>query len=544
MRSVILMVALSAVYLLTMPTGFPSGDAASEVEAAASINPAMRANHLLTTPLYKAILHLGDLVTPAVPGFIVIQIINIILAMAAIFLFYRIALICFREHPQGRRLAFWLAAIMGLCNAMWIHSTTAETGIHPQLFLMAAAYLLLRYAESRPRRMLWAMLSVISLSISVLFALYMVVLFPIFLAAIAAISSRPDRVRGLAVTVAVAALACFLPFLLAARLQGVRTMDGFLQWMTFHTETARIGAKSILSLENFMRPVAGITSAFVNTGSGLTIVKLLLRKEIIHGLTTAEYLRLALGVLISAVTLLLILRSLRVKRYSSVKAFCLASLVIVYMASLFWLGSDPQFWLPVLPMLLILMAIGGPAASSVDARGVSLRVATPLIAGALLVINLPTVSPSMFLPQGGREVRMARDFTRHLSAGDVVITPGSSWVSIIDADSMNLHWFNLVYSSTLGIRQEFYTRLDSVIDHALGSDRKVFLEGLEGPATVGQFGNWEMIKSYRGVSRAELKAHLAERYNVELFTDFRLDPILVVGPRETESEITEEIPPD
>ena len=542
MRRLILLIALAAVYVITMPISFPSGDAASEIATAMSQSSEWRASHLLTTPLYRAILHFRNDVVPMVPGFIIIQLANIIMALFSIFLFHEIAVTCFHEHPNGKTFAFWLSMILGSCNVMWVHSTTAETGIHPQLFLMVAFFLLFRYLNSNQTKVSSAILAILSLSISVLFALYIIVLIPVFLVTIVMATSKEDKKRVLVSVLITAALGCCLPFVLAALLQGVDSTAGFLGWMTFHSETVRLGSKSILSVENVLRPLAGITSAFVNTGNGLTIIKLILRKEAVYGVTIMEYVRLFLGVVMSALVFLLILRSLRAKEYFSVKLFSLAALAMAFLGNLYWLGSDPQFWLPVLPLFLILMAIGAPAGKPSPSRFTVLSVAGPLIAGALVTVNIPTVSPSVILPEGGREVRMAREFTRYLSAGDVVITPGSNWVSIVKSDSIGLRWINLVYASGLGVREEFYSKLDSIVENALDLQRQVFLDGLEGPATAAQYGNWEMFRNYRGISRAELKAHLMNRFDVRLFSDFPRDTILIVKGRKIESQVMHDIP--
>ena len=504
---------LSAAYLLTMPVDFTIGDSAAELSLAGSNGTPLRASHLLTTPLYSHILLMGTLIGLEGQPLLAAQIVNIALGLASSFLLYRVLL----RLGYDRHASLFLMLVGGLTNAVWSHSIVAETGIHPQFFFLIAVWVLAHVISSKQGSYVLLASCLMFLCISVLFALYMVVFLPGTIVTLLLATRTHKDLSFFGVLGAVTGtLVVFLaiPFAVSAISEGIHSYSGFVNWLLFHPEQERLSHITGITIERLARSLGGLVAAFIDPRDGLTLVKLTLRREEFQGVGPVSLVRLCFGLVIVLSLGTASMASLIRLGNRPMLLFCGVNLSILFVFNAFWLGSDPQFWLPGLPLVLILagawlsrLRLGTHPARFGAVTGIVLLLL------AMLAANVPSELPSLLFPDGGEDVKLARSFAAELRDGDTVLSPGGSWVNYVNfVDSPgNVRVVNLVYGN-LGSGLAFYTRIDEIVDEAHLNDRRVYFEGIMGPPLARQFGPWEMVDSLRGVSRKELIEHLNNDY--------------------------------
>jgi len=303
-----------------------------------------------------------------------------------------------------------------------------------------------------------------------------------------------------------------VPYLLAAFSEHKYTITSITSWLTSHSEAARLSHLNPLSTEGLIRPVAGFMSLFVAPHSSLTIVKLALRGELAQGIDILAYCRLVLSFSVFFCIGGYMLIGLRLIRTATPMLFFMTCLVFLFAFNVMWLGSDPQFWLPGLPMILAMIGLGITSISYRPLMVGSLRGLLLLACILFLFLNVPREIPSILFPEGGKSLGVASHFAGNISNRCVVVSPGWSWVNYTRVGYDHIDVVDLVYDDYLGSGPDFYHRIDSLIRHSLESRIDVYFDGLNGDKHIEQCGAWQMFHSLRETTREELRDFLAARY--------------------------------
>jgi hypothetical protein len=157
-------------------------------------------------------------------------------------------------------------------------------------------------------------------------------------------------------------------------------------------------------------------------------------------------------------------------------AVCLASAALLASFNFLWIGSDPQFWVPVLPLLWIAWGL---------ALGRSRRAAVPaamIAVGFLLPYN---VFGTLHRFRGDREPSLQRaELMRLAPEPCFLVTPGLDWMDgycryhgLGDRRVLSL-WELSVRPEFAGELDGYLAELRSAIDGALGAGRPVFVHGV------------------------------------------------------------------
>jgi hypothetical protein len=188
-------------------------------------------------------------------------------------------------------------------------------------------------------------------------------------------------------------------------------------------------------------------------------------------------------------------------------------------AAVNWLGSDPQFWLPVYPFLY------WAGARTLDALAGQTRHRLGQVGLAGLVVlffaaNLAWPVPTAWHPRGGAEWRSARRFGQTLKSGDLLLGLGSLWSFWVVESAPQVNRVSLLMDVT-GRGQPYLEAITTKIDSTLAAGRAAYGEGLDPQPSLALEGEWENIESIHSVGRDSVLAVLRNRY--------RLDPLPGIG---------------
>lgn len=510
-------------YSCTMPLRHTLGDPRDELREALAAAPNIRPHHLLTSVLNGCF---ADLTTPLLRPEISLQLLMILCALIAASGMFRIAL----HLTKSLRIGLGIMALFLVANGVWIHATTVETGMVPLTLTIGAMWLLVGRGPSLRRTLLAFSL----LSASVLFALYHALLcLPVLIYALS-ITSKDRRLRT-------AASACVPMALVAALYVGlpllagdVDSLGGFLTWLTHHPNQSSL-AHLHVGVENGARAISGLLSLIVNTAGGTTIVKQALRGEGMVGAYPEELLRLAIGCLALAGLLILAVRgsvsrsperirsplapdtTIRNRRY--LVRLCWGSGAFTWLFGLFWLGSDPQFWLPWFPFLLILVAFGLRRYGAMADRRVG-RIVSVAFSVLLLVLNIPIEAPSILFPNGGVNYQYAMKAVPELDSGATIITAGGAWAGYVGLMRDDVTILDLTLESPSGETASTTDYVQEMIDQTLGHGSAVYFEQALNNMGPYDIGRWEVVRSLHGVGRAELLRSLEKKFRLLPVTEF------------------------
>lgn len=422
---VVVLLVIGIFYVLTMPTLFVTGDSAAELSEAMSPSRTWNPSHLFTTPFYSILIEISHFFFDQGGEFIFLQLVNILLGLVCVLLLFK-SLALLRCDSN---LSASLALLFGLSNGMWIHATTTETGIHPQFFLLIAFYYMVKFLTKKSATH-YVIASFFALSMSVLFALYMVVFVAPWLIVLVLGSRSKGNLRHfsrlLLAALVTTGITLSVPYLLAAFSEHKYTVTAIINWMTSHSEAARLAHLNPLSAEGIIRPVAGVMSLFTAPQSSLTIVKLALRGEAVQGIDIFSYCRLLLSLSVLSCIGGYVLLGLQVTHKAIPTQFFMICLLFLFGFNIMWLGSDPQFWLPGLPMILALVGLGISGVSSRPIMPGLLRGSLLLLSVLFLFLNVPREIPSIMYPGGGNSLGIASQFARNMTNPCMIISPGWS----------------------------------------------------------------------------------------------------------------------
>lgn len=195
------------------------------------------------------------------------------------------------------------------------------------------------------------------------------------------------------------------------------------------------------------------------------------------------------------------------------RIYALATIAGVRAFSMYWLGSDPQFWLPALPFLAMLICASPLLHAAFSSPW--LRIAAQAALIALVVLNFPTAYPTALFPNGNEAIVAARRLDSSFVAGRyTAVTAGWSWVEYLPKVSSRASLFHLVYDTSIdGEGEEYIAALTSRLQSILATGgHVVFDSGVIAPPP-SQYGAWEMFSSQRGIQRATLLEALQNRFD-------------------------------
>jgi hypothetical protein len=492
---------IPVVYILTMPLQYVIGDPWDELQLALSSETVFRPHHLLTTVLYRVVLFLLSWL----PGTSVLhlELFMIVTAVLAAYGLYRIV---------GPGLAAAGAALVfAFSHAVMLHGSTIETGMPALAALMWSVYAAQRSHRvadesagwrdnDGPER--WRLLSAGLFSLSVLLHIQTIVLFPALLVLLLPPLHDREFWKVLATTCLSAGLILASIYLAAAvGVMGMRDPALLWTWLTTHhsqQSLTHLGAGPIA----VARSASGVLRLFVDIGDSGTAVRGLLTGQHLAAAGLRQLLQLAAA---GFVLLTLVWWSWRGRTSSPrVTAAAVIAAVCLLAFNSFWLGSDPQFWLDLLPFFLPLAAAGlQRGQDSILHRGWLLAVLLVLIAA-----NVTAREPSLLYPNGDDAHAKAELFSLQ-HRGEIILTPGSRWTSALVSMQAPVEVWQMFRFEDI---HDLRAHLDALLDDAQARGKIVCVEGLD-PAEGEMVGIWESVSSQFGITREAWRAQLAERYN-------------------------------
>ncbi len=513
----LLLCSVFVLYVLTTPTLYVIGDPYDELQFVLSGEPVLRSYHLLTTVLYRS----GAMLLSWLPGAVMLHL-EVLVIAAALFGVWAV----FRTAGKGTE-GLLTGGILAVSYGFWLHGSTIETGM-PALAALTGAVLAAVLSQreegvspgwrdsAAPGRLRAS--AALLFTLSVLLHVQHVVLLPAMLVLLLPGWKGRDALRIAGRMLLLIILVAGGTYLAAgAGVFGLTDFAAFWSWLTTHHNQESLAHLRFGPIA-VARSLSGLLRLFVDIGGAGTAVRGMLTGEGLAAFGVQQAVRLAAA---AAAVVLLGWWSWKGRNEAPrmLTAAVVAAVSLLVFNS-FWLGSDPQFWLGLLPFLLPLSAAG---MRTMRRRWLAMASAGGLIL-LLLGANLDTREPSLLFPDGDDAHSQAELFrTRY--AGALVLTPGSRWTSALI--SMN---------ADIDVRQMFkadpsvdlIAHLDRVTDSTLRRGDAVYVEGLE-HVPPEMVGIWESVESLFGISREEYHAHLREMY--------RLEPVTLRGEGDVDLEM-------
>lgn len=476
------------------------GDGLKETGLALATGPGWRAYHLFHTWLNQQALWLAWRLPG--PSFVPLQLLNTLLGAAAAVLLLKL----FQRVGLSRRVALAGVGVWLLSATPWIHTRTAETGITPLPFLLGAWLLLL--SPGRPRAVSRAALAGVLLALATLLSINYLVLVPSCLVCLPWLTTdRSERWRAGAAFSGAFVVATGVPYLFVAARLGLDPAS-FVHWMLHHEDSKGLaGGGLVLRL---LRMGSGLGRLFFPVTAGETALKELLRGREV-AVTLGDWLALLRNLLGTLALVGLFLKGCR----DNLRTELLPGIVAVGVTALFaliWLGSEPQYWLPVYPWLLAGAALGAG------------RLARPWVGSALLLVllvsNAPSSLPTPLSPGWGTDWQLAQRAAAELDGPTLVIVPGNTPLRLLDELRDDVGILDLTYSVPEDKEGgAFFNWVSIPVDAMLSGGDRVILEGLADPPPAHLIGRWDMVRGTHQVSRDEFAAWVREHYSLVPFGD-------------------------
>lgn len=508
-----ILVLVGILYILTMPVEFGIADAAVEMGEAIK-DGFVRSRHLLTTLLYSSLLNINAWFGFFSNIIILPQLFNIITGLASAYILYATQIFM----GISVRIASYLTLIYLISNRVWLHSITTVPDIHPQFFLTVSIYFLIKFLIASKPDLRQALYSFIGLCIAALFCLNFVLFIPGFLIGVYIKLADFDKHKLMQLVFGlftVFLIVIIVPFYIAAIHEDINSLSSFIYWLKYHPDATRLSHLHTFGAELILRPFSGIIALFVEPGSAINVLK-----SKVHGIEISENVFMALPLLffsVCLVTTLVLLALLGLTKITNraLLAWLLVSFVLFTLFNLWWLGSDPKFWLPLFPLFILLTGMGIMSLGERFTRNKYLKIACLITPFIMIYYNLPKEIPSILFPDGGSEMQLAREFNSRANKPGILFTPGMGWPDFVEKIGNKINIINLVYSDKLGDGPDYFPSLDKQIAEALREGKQVYFDNLVPPLRARQNGSWLMIKSGRGVSREQLLAYLQQRYKLD-----------------------------
>jgi hypothetical protein len=506
-------------YLQTSCTIVPaSGD--GYLEWKFLIGPAEhRPNHLELTNLFRVVsvwlgaspLHLSAVRTMAV--------VNALAGALGVALWFFVA----RRKGIRPMVAGLGALLLAFSFAYWYHAREPETAMVAEGFFLAAIALANRASSRAGAGKVWAAAaSGAAFAASCLMALNLAVFVPLLAWLVAAKGGRGERVSALFAFGAAVFLVAAPPFVSEYRqasgaAAATATPIGFFTWVLHHPASDLMGSVPRgVSVLTTARALAGMgRGILLQGGDAPSQIKLwLLRRPApaFDPISLAAFVFAgALGLLLFAITWRTAWRERRGDPFWGGLAIgTLCGLI----AAVNWLGSDPQFWLPIYPLLYW---SGARATDSLVKPAGRLMAITGLATLVVLffVANLAWPVPTPTQARGGTEWRSARRFARTLQRGDLYLSLESLWSFYVVESEPRVRPVSLLIDVP-GRGRAYVDRITARIDSTLAAGGTVYAEGMGAPPSLALEGEWENIEWVHSVARDSVRGTLRDRYRLEL----------------------------
>ncbi len=491
--------ALGASYVAT------EGDAVQETSLVGDPE-SPRPNHLLQTRAFRLASKSASALHLRAAPFIPLQLLNAVLGGVAAVL----VLVLLTRAGLRLFVAFGFSLVWALSWGVWFHSRTAETGVTPLPFLLGAFALLLPAdplcSPGRCAKELSAGRAALASFLfagSILLSFTTILLAPAFLISILFSSAG---VRRLLSASAILVLLVSIPYLFAAHTAGIGPTE-LVSWITHHPDDPGIPKGGAFG---FLRSIAGLSRVvFPVSGAETAIKAKLLDSSIEVGAT--ETISLARNLAATGLLGAFALAGGWKLRRSVLGIVAMAAILPTAVFSTYWLGSDPQFWLPVYAFILLLAAAG--SAGRVPLLGAALAV----VIAFMYWTNVAYGPPSPLYPSGDARWRTASTLARDLSPHALILRPGvtASPLEFVDDLRPDVEVLNLSYSPPRDLRGEAVLGwLADIIESARATRREVWFEGIADPLPSQLLGSWTFTAGTRRVSRGQIRDFLMSRYGI------------------------------
>ncbi|MCC7491652.1 MAG: hypothetical protein IT204_04870 [Fimbriimonadaceae bacterium] len=478
-------------YALTSCYVAADGDGLKETGLLLGSGSGLRAYHLFQTPWLRLWLQGWQMLGWQGPEQVPPQLCNALCGGLSAGLLWRLAQLA----GLSARSAGALVAVFVLSANPWAHARTVETGITPLPLELAALWLLWPREGGRPGARSAALAAVCAAG-GVLLALNLVVLLPALLVAAARGGRRAALAFG--ATTVVLLSACYL---LAAWREAVLAPAAFVSWVLHHEDSKGLAAaRGVLGA---LRALIGLGRLVWPVSAGETAVKAVLRGEPVLVDPTA-WLTLLRNGLTAAALSWWTLAGWWPRRRTAAGGILTWAFAVQAVFNLIWLGSDPQYWLPLYPLLLL-------AAAWRLAAGSGRWLLWPSLV-ALLATNLPTSLPSPLYPRWGHEWVVARQVAAQLPSRASLVLCGNSALRLVHQVRPDVGVIDLVYQPPEELEGAAFERWLSPTLALAAAGGPLYVEGLRDPYPARLLGNFEMLAGTHRIGRGELAAWLDQRY--------------------------------
>ncbi len=479
-------------YILTMPISYTIGDSIDELALVNSGESGLRPHHLLLTLLLRGVAGM----TAFLPGTTMIHL-QIFMVLCGVLTVAGLFFLGGRD-----RAALGLALFFSVSNGIWIHSSVIETGITA---LCALTWGLYFYTKATSRADVGLALSLFS--VSVLLHAHNLILLPAFLIGYRTRVESPDPYpvwRLVIHALCVIGFAGMVTLVAGIVVTGAHDIPTLARWLVTHQSSTQIerlgGAVLVLA-----RSLSGFFTAIVTLEGGGTAIRHALSDGVLPVEEWGRLLRPLTAGAISLVMIWLLVKG-RTQRHRTIRpaALAWASLLIV---NAFWLGSDPQFWLGIIPFIAAPLSAGIRSVLSRRFVPAFLALGIPI----LMLLNLPVREPSILFPNGDSAHQHAMRFKK-IYPSAVLITPGSGWTTIVGVTSQSevhqlFRWTEI---------KDPLTVLNGHVERAAAAGIPVLFEGFD-PHPVGElFEAWQVAHRVTGIGTEEIRSYFLQRHAMRL----------------------------
>gem|GEM_PF-5514861 len=500
----------AVIYMLTMPIHYVLYDPVRELGFLATDAWKIRPNHLLTTPLYSVILRLGRFVLPGLKPFIYLQCFIIATTLVGAIGIYRLS----SAYSSKRWIPRILMIQFLFSYGVLVHGRTVETDMAP-LVLCIWVTIKLVATKSGSTDMRRLAIGGVLYSLSLLLSLLYILLMPAFLVYLIFSFRNTGRTAKAILTFITPFLVIVLiSYSIIPALSGqISSVTEFFHWISTHPD-AKLLTHFSFGAESMFRSASGFLSMLVNLKGVTTWFKLLLRGEAPPDIDYLMIIKLFFSIGIGALLLGSSLKGTR--KNIAIGLSHWITFIIVFLFGSFWLGSDPQFWLPIFPFLVLTVTLG---ISNLTSNRAKKFTKTSLLFGLVLLpfINLPVREPSILFPKGDSLHQTALTMKNHLKPHDVVFTPGGGWVMATRKLQPDVDVILLIDEVRLPVETstQFSQALVNAIERNLDDGKRVFFDGLIGRTRFNHVGPWEIVASFRGVDRSKLANLLSQYFSID-----------------------------
>ncbi|HET9885986.1 MAG TPA: hypothetical protein VFR10_00640 [bacterium] len=482
-----------------------------------------RPQHLLLTPTWRAFHGAVTQLVPQTTPLRTIVVANATCGAIALGLAFSIG----ASLGIGAGALLIALGALAASSAWWMHARDPETTMLSHALLVAAVFVLM---QGRVLRKGARVTSVALFTLAVAMAANVLTMLPLLVLLERWRSARSwHHPRTM-----LFALALVLPFfgLAASRYAAHRgeIAAPFSAWLTHHSSEQMMGAVSKgTTPAAALRAGSGLLRTFLPVEGGVpAAAKLVLTGRTAPSLHGDQIVVFAIAAAMTLLTFALFFRAvLKATPRSVFQAFA-AGFLGTALGCWVWLGSDPQFWLPILPFVFL-----GAAAGWKTLRGRSpywIAAAAMVSFLLLFLANVTWPTPSVIHRQGGPPWHSAGDFCKTSAPGDLLIAQDSRWSFYVAARCAGLKTYRLLYESD-ATGNGLLAELEGKIDTTLAAGRRVVIEDLCADPGLEHLGFWENMALVKRVPREEICARLGDRYRIEQLEERGEFRLLELKPR-------------